>query len=340
MHEALWFAVQKEFPDVKLVATRGDCWLSKCKVLTLAGDIVHDDHKAFLRREIAADGGNAAATWKRLRERNLFLSRCDVENLYLVHHLDGVTQEDFIQLDIRVETERIHRELLQEPSWQQVTELQDLLYGFGDELPRAAQTTIRPTSYALGDIVSMATFVREAGVCHMELLASTRNKIINVTDLIPGKESVTRKLTHGEFAPAAYNLPWSGQRMFDDWRDSSAGRGGHLISDHWVFNTSDHTERDGIRHMQFVPMWAGPALTAVEQMLDRPDTFSELREYLEDIDHQMECPFAWYFFALHGNRLGGWAMEMVIEAVEAGRHELAEHDYRVLKRWQAANYSF
>ena len=48
--------------------------------------------------------------------------------------------------------------------------------------------------------------------------------------------------------------------------------------------------------------------------------------------------FAWFFFMLHGNRLGSWAGEQIL--AEAGTIVLPEHDYRVLEDWSRAPYSF
>jgi hypothetical protein len=339
-HRMLLAEIRKHFPDARIIATRGGYWLDKAKVLTREGELVHDDRRAFLQAQLDLHAGDAAATWKALQVRDLVCTRCDVEYLHLIHHADGVTQENFIQLDVRVESERVFRGLIQESWWSSPRDLRDLEQAEGYELPEAEMRSTGPGRYALSKVVAMRAFSEDAARCHAAYLDRTRNKMITVTDLYPGRPSVTRTLPHSEFAPAAYLRPWSGQRMFDDWRESSAGRGGHLISDHWAFDTSDYTAPDGVRSMQFIPMWAGPEQIAVAAMDDAPEEFAELAARMNEIDQLVGCPFAWYFFALHGNRLGGWAIERVIEAAEAGRFDLPEHDYRVLKRWQAASYSF
>ena len=43
---------------------------------------------------------------------------------------------------------------------------------------------------------------------------------------------------------------------------------------------------------------------------------------------------------LHGNRVHAWAGHRVIAAAEEVTIVLPEHDYRVLKSWQAEPYGF
>ncbi|MFJ1258775.1 hypothetical protein [Cupriavidus sp. CuC1] len=50
--------------------------------------------------------------------------------------------------------------------------------------------------------------------------------------------------------------------------------------------------------------------------------------------------FAWFFFMLHGNRLGSWAGEQILAEAEAGTIVLPEYDYRVLKDWSREPYGF
>ena len=61
---------------------------------------------------------------------------------------------------------------------------------------------------------------------------------------------------------------------------------------------------------------------------------------LQALDERVGVPFGWYFFMLHGNRVRSVAGERVLEAAEAGRIVLPEHDYRVLKNWARRAYSF
>ncbi len=49
---------------------------------------------------------------------------------------------------------------------------------------------------------------------------------------------------------------------------------------------------------------------------------------------------AYYFFALHGNRISSEALRRVLRAAESGLIVMPEHDYQVLRRWGEAEYGF
>ncbi len=51
-------------------------------------------------------------------------------------------------------------------------------------------------------------------------------------------------------------------------------------------------------------------------------------------------PFAWFFYGLHGNLVRGGQLQRIVDAAEAGRIVLPEHDYQVLRAWSDDPYGF
>ena len=97
--------------QIRLLTHRGDAWLSRRKVLSEDGRLIHDDHEAWLKGECAKDAGNFAQTARRLRALDHRLTECAVDTLYLVQGRSSARHDDFIQLKIVVEDETIERRL-------------------------------------------------------------------------------------------------------------------------------------------------------------------------------------------------------------------------------------
>jgi len=126
--------------------------------------------------------------------------------------------------------------------------------------------------------------------------------------------------------------------MFSDWALSSAGRSGARLCAHWAMQISDYTDPKGVRGMSLVPVRTSTLKLA--EVDGRKGSAYELFGQLEKLDRRVKVPFAWYFYMLHGDRVNDAAGHRVIKAVEAGQIVLPEHDYRVLKAWEANTYGF
>jgi hypothetical protein len=241
-----------------------------------------------------------------------------------------------VQLTVYQEDEFIDRRLFDPRPWREPDDLDDLRQA-SEEGPRLAgeeRRRHRPSAYRISRVIDFPTFMREAATVDAARRAEQRRRDLMVTD----HDGQTRQTTFGELCPEEARLAWRGQRMFDDWTLSSAGRGSARICHHWVFKTSDYTHLNGDRWVTFVPAWAfGGRLAEIARA---PKSAYELFGKLEAMDRRIGVPFGWYFFMLHGNRVHDWAGRLVLKAAEAGRIVLPEHDYRVLKHWHAQPYGF
>ena len=66
----------------------------------------------------------------------------------------------------------------------------------------------------------------------------------------------------------------------------------------------------------------------------------ELMAALERFDTAIGRPGAWFFFALHGNRIGAWAIERVADAIKSGRIRLPGALERAVLEWDRLNFAF
>lgn len=342
-HDALLRSIHNcaDLRDAKLATSRGGSYRALRKVVTAAGDLVHDDHTVWLRSEVQADGGDLAATMARLKEFDYRLTECEITRLYVVQD-GGGRQEDFLQLTIVQEDEFIDSRLFNS-SYTWVTELQDLedLRSASEEGHRfegAARGRFRPTQYRLEQGIDIAKFLREGSAINSERREASARRVLLVTDDDGQSRRVTAGEFHKEVNPRVEDFGWAGQRFFDDWTMSSAGRSRARLCDHWVLQTSDYTDFSGDRLISYVPLWTFSRKLA--EIKRAPRSVYELFGKLEVLDHRLQVPFGWYFYMLHGNRVHDWAASHIISAAEAGKIVLAERDYRVLKRWQAQPYGF
>lgn len=314
-------------------------WLVKRKVLSVDGDLIHDNHKEWLRLELEADAGHAGTTRARLRDKGFLLSVCAVKRVYLVQDRGGASQADFLQVEIRIEDEWIDRKMFSLDSWRETPrDLRDLVDAAeeGDPVSDEARRRLRPSSYAMERVVDVARFVEEAEDLEAQQREKLRGRRYELSDSYTGE--VERIATIDELSPGWDRYPVKARRLFNDWAASSAGRSGARICDHWVMQTTDWTDDNGQRWMSLIPAW-----TFDKKMAEIPSNKGgayELFGKLEKLSHRTKAPFAWYFYMLHGNKVDDGAGKRILAAAEEGLIVLPEHDYRVLKAWRTNPYGF
>jgi len=325
-----------ELADTKLAACRGNRTLAKRKVLTAAGDLVHEDHVVWLKSECEKDGGNAAATWERLKDQQLQVTECELAVIYLVHDRGGPDQ-NFVQLEVFVEDEFIDRLLLGNDEWCRPQDLDDLCSGSSRGRAYAGweRRRYRPSQYRLARAIDVQAFMEEAERVEVQRRVDQARLVVEVTDSAPG--SVPERMTWAQAFPEGAG-PWSYLRIFSDWSRSSAGRGGARLCDHWVLEIFDHEHPAIGRSIGFVPAWTH--LGELKRVERPPTTPAHLAKRLKALDRRVGVPFGWYFFMLHGNLLKDWVGRDMLHAVDAGIVTLAAHDIDVLRGWAARPYGF
>lgn len=321
------------FESTKLATTRGDRWYTARKVLNAKRELIADDFKTWMADQLAQHDGNVQTTWARMKELGYFLTRCEIEALYLVQDNAG-RQGDFIQIEISVETEFVDRPLYFH-QWSQPRDLSDLLDESGaPQLAGDDRTVFAPPNYKLVQVLDVASFLQLAQAEHARTRQALSRRAYRLTD----GEGEAKVVSHADLDPGFEKFPWwNGQRFFDDWALSSAGRSGARLCDHWVLDARDHTDARGLRTMGFVPLWTLKKPVAV---IDWVPNIHTLFGKLQSLDQRVKVPFAWFFFMLHGNRVKDGPGRRILAAAEQGEIVLPEHDYQVLKRWDERPYGF
>lgn len=329
--------------STQLATPRSGYRLGKRKVLSAAGELIHDDHRAFLQAELARSR-DPLETSRRLRLLNHRLSECALTHLYFVSDPGTGSPADFTQVRVLATSESVDRRFFSsedEGSWRAMANLRDLYEAAerGEHVPKDERRPIR--SYRLKSVIDVDAFIRVGAQLDLERREADAGEVLQVTEAEqgPGGEAPRRRsLTVAELDPDLMRYDWRGQRFIDDWATSSAGRSGARLSAHWVLHTSDDTDPEtGERSVSMVPVWTFARKLAE---VTRAKNNQELYAKLAAIDKRVGVPFAWYFWMLHGNRVHAWVAERVLEAAEADLIVLPEHDYQVLRRWNARPYGF
>lgn len=330
------------FGSTKLATTRSDFWIDQRQVLTATGELIHDDHREYLHVELARHG-HPDEVVRALRPLDYRLSHCELTKLVFVSDPGIGPPSHFTQVEVDVEREFVDRRFFDaddEGAWRDIQDINQLCDAAerGDPVPVDERRPTRAPSYRLRRVVNVAAFINAGDQLDRESRAIAAGKVLDVTTIEDGPGAGiprTQKLTIAQLDPNLMRYAWRGLRFFDDWAASSAGRSGARLSDHWVPQVTDYTDPvTGKRTLDMVPVWT------TSKKLARVATVSELYSKLEAIDRRVGVPFAWYFFMLHGNRVEPWAGERVVELAESGLIELPEHDYQVLRRWNALPYGF
>lgn len=343
-HSALLQALRKFEPleAVNFSTMRDGIRLHRRKVLTASGDIVADDHEKWLEEQVATDNGRFDTTAARLRALGYRLSECSLEQLYFIADRGG-PHDNFIQVEIELHHERVERRMFYESGgWRRLENLDDLVREAedGSQVPKGEQLTIGRDGYHLDRVIDVRAFMADAEALKAAEHLAQRQRTIRVTDMQVGpgaQPPVQRHMTLDEINPAAKDWVWPARRLFDDWAASSAGRDGHRLSDHWALQIRDYTSPQGRRDVSVIPLWTHTRKMA---KIESAPNVHTLFGKLQSIDSRRRADFAWYFYMLHGNLVQDWAGERILKAAEEGLIVLPEHDYQVLRRWQALPYGF
>ena len=321
--------------SVRLATTRhedGGSYMQAHAVYTAAGERVHDDHEAWLRAELAADGGHVMTTFRRLQPLGYKLARTNIVDLHLVADHGGA-QDAFWQLLVYLQDERLTNELF---NWcTTFRDERDLIdKAVGQKLPEDQQQRTSPPSYKLAQAIDMQRFMQLVDQLDTQERADLRQRNYVATD---NEGTVT--MSHAEIDPGFDCYPCRARRLFNDWSASSAGRSGARLCEHWIMDTSDWTDpKTGKRFVNLVPAWTfSKKLAKVEAHKGDPYAFYGK---LQTLDRRVGVPFGWYFYMLHGNRVGDGAGHRAIKAAEDGLIVMPEHDYDVLRAWRDRTYGF
>jgi len=328
-------ADQAALAGARLATTRGDRWLATRKIYTRDGALLAVDHEAWLADQVAQDGNDARKTFTRLKDAGHRVTQCAITSLYVVASAPPEGPSRFLQAEIEVEDEVLDRELLEPHPWRTPDTFADLLLEQGPVLRDHERTSMRPPAYRLHRIIDVEAWLNVADALEDVRREAFRSRRYQVTGSA-GHETATPSHTADRTFPGWDHWLPKHRRLFQDWGRSSA-RDSRLC-DHWAMDLRDHTDAGGHRTLSMVPLWA------FSRPLDKVDASQgsddEFYGALLKLDRHVGVPFGWFFYMVHGNRVEADAGNRVIRAAEDGTIVLPEHDYRVLKDWEASPYAF
>lgn len=326
--------------EIFLATTRGDRALTRRRVYAPDGQLVAEDHREWLKAELEQDGGDARTTAERLRPMDYRLTCCEIESLYCIVDRGG-SQDDFLQVEIDVLTERLERRAFFPASYGgnfRMVDLRDLI----DEAEQGVRyegedrKLVAPPRYDLRRAVDASLFLDEAEDVVTADLRQRLSRTFNVTTATPAG-STTRTMRVDEIDPEAKREVWRGRRLFNDWVHSSAGRAGRRLCRHWVLQITDYTSPAGVRSMDLIPMWTHTRKIA---RIDKPLPPREFLAKVQTLDQRTDVPFAWFFYMVHGNLVEPWAGERILAAADRGEVKLPPNDLEILCRWHRRPYQF
>ena len=259
---------------------------------------------------------------------------CHITNIYLV--LDfGLGQDEFFQIEVQLEDEVQERRLFPTSMYREPSELVDLIDpGSSERLPEEQQKRVRPLEYRL----SRATNVHRFAALASAAGAFDRAKFRQKKFVRSVQDGPRLDVSSDDAFPGWDAAPSRPERIFSDWSQASAGCSGARFSEHWVLHLNAYRQPGSQAYqVGFVPAWT--TKLKLQEVKVKASIY-QLYGELQKLDGRVGLPFAWYFFMLHGNRVAAVVGEQVIAGAESGEIVIPEHDYRVLKRWQAYPYGF
>lgn len=274
--------------------------------------------------------------WDRHKGGPLRIVESEIAYIYLTAGF-GDAPEAFYQFEIQLERQFVARRLFGAHCWRRPASLADLASA-AREGESVARSPFGQPRYRLEAIHKIDDVVS----AHVEADRQTKARAEKLRLVVLDKHGGETGKSVGYFDefPELRTLPPRGRRLMDDWAASSAGRSGAVFCEHWVLTAIyDHTDSKGHRSVSFVPAWTcRKKLPTIK--FKRGESIFGLWDRLLAFDKKAGHPFAWYFYMLHGNRLGDWVGRRVLEGAEAGDIVLPEHDYRVLQGFVKHEYGF
>lgn len=344
-HKKLVKALQVRYPDqsFKVAAIEGDIYRTG-GIVTRAGDRFADSTKGWLKAEYEKAGSDASQVWQNWKDKDLLLTEHWLERLYIAIQY-GQGPADFFQIELYQIQEMADHELFcQNPLWMP-SSFRDLYDGYqvspavrGNQIENVPIGTSR---YEFKRVTDIGDFVRQAQALDTQKrvvrIPQLQRKTITVIETGP-KAGPARQEPFFDHVPdyLRHKIPLT--RLMEDWAESSAGRSGQIFSDHWSLQLSDY-EHNGERYMDAVPVWVTKNRLPEIRYKSRMTAYDLLAK-IEKLDQKVGCPFAWFFFVVHGNRLTSHEGEVIYRAVKKGLFNLPKHDLVVLERWHEQPYAF
>ena len=343
---ALLSAINARYSDTpfKIVCTGGGRHWDTA-IVTDNGDRISDSLEEWVDQELTLTNNDARAVWARHKDRGLLRAEQKGYSLFLTAPF-GQDPDQFYQLEILCGEEVTTQTLFDPKDSYPPEDRFDLISGHYLLLSEKEQKVLSPARYKFCDLINVRSFVKN--LCEswkqerLRKYPELQKKVIRVqtVDMDAGVNT-SENVPFLDLCPDWLDREPPGYRLFRDWAESSAGKGGNRFCDHWYLSTGSWKE-DGVQQYALIPQWAdadgGLELPEISPGWD--DSPYGVMEALTQFDKLTGYQFSWYFYALHGNRISSSAAGVIANAVKAGLLNLPKHNETVLMRWKNAQYGF
>ena len=346
-HSPLLAALNFRYPKIPfrlLQENSGRTW--DVGIIDAAGNRVADKLGKWIDQEMVGTGGSAKEVWNKHKNGGLIRTERVGSKIVLTAPY-GPDPDQFYQLEI-LHGPELSTQLLFD-SKEEPEDRQDLLSGpcfvFGDN----ERIELSPSVYVFEKLTNVRRFLRELVDAYkanrQAQMPELGKKTIRVQDIILGPEGgqSSKEVPFLDLCPDWLDRVPGAYRLFQDWSESSAGQGGNKFCDHWLVETNSWKEKGGSRaEYSLIPQWAeadgGLSLPEIQPDWDASPYI--VMESLLQFDRQVGYEFAWYFYMLHGNRVGHSAGGVIANATKDGLLNLPKCDETVLLRWREDQYGF
>src|ERR1700722_1122669 len=356
-HDALRRALAARWPTIPWrVAAPSDEFTMEGGIVDQTLTRVADKASSWIRQRVVEADGDYLLVWRQFKGDPSLLRTAFRGGTVWVFAPLGEGAADYVQLAVDQLQEVVLGPLIDGADWRRRPEsIDDLCDEWDvasiDSKPLGGlRYRLRRAVHADGFLAELAAVERQR---RMEFLAgnilheqhpsagrlgtiavTATHRVRRGTAVTPGYREV--EITEQDPEYLSRKMPI--ERFYADWSASSAGRLANHLFDHWAVRFSDHEDDRG-RHLHGIPVWlTRKTLPKIETKPSQ--TVFALMDLLQRLDERVGCTFGWYFFMLHGNRIGPSVGEQVTEAVEDGMIPLLRWDRDVLRQWKAAPYSF
>lgn len=313
-------------------------------IIDQSGDRVSDKLGHWVDQQLAEADGNTRQVWEKYKDRGMLRTERKGSVLYLTSPY-GPDPDQFFQLQILVGPEIAERTLFRtDQPWPEFPEDRaDLVLGWS---MADKHLVLSPARYQLDELINIRKYIKDLvegeKAWKLSRLPEMEAKVIRVQEVAPGEESIAYGVPYLDMCPEWLDRLPHAFRLFVDWKESSAGRGGHRFCDHWWIKKSGWTESNGCHRRSLIPQWAESdgGLNLPEIDPSRDDSPYLVMDELVKFDELTGYPFSWFFYMLHGNRVMSYAGVLIANALKNDKIRLPECDETVLLRWVADGYGF
>jgi len=292
------------------------------------------DFNEWLNNQLDLCHGDAGKVWEFFHNQRYLLTEVR-QILHYFSHDWGGDQDNFAQIRIWEEQEFPADDTFERKTWGICVDADPTERGTVCFHGRGTKVPLGKAGYRLCDIVDMKMFNTIAnGWYEIEraVLSGGMSDCASSNSVI-----FDRSEDGGDVHP--YRYPRDGQRFFDDWSASSAGRSGNRVSRHWSFDTVEHMDARNIRSFTFF-LQSGDQCKVPSVRADITTPVRTLYRRLQEFDRRVGTPFSWYFYGLQGDLVAQQVLESIADGVRDGLIKLPDHDSRIMLQWKEQSYGF